>query len=156
MRYILYSLVVLAGLLFNSCSSDPATISSPDGQIQFILESVMAEAGDIQDEQVQYRIFYGGKEVIGNSQVGLEFRNSPDLARGLEILNTETRQVDKTWERVWGRSKIVRDQYNELTVHLADESKGVKLDLIIRAYDDGIAFLLRSAEAAPRAECRSL
>ncbi len=57
----------------------------------------------------------------------------------MKVAGTEARFVNEGWERVWGKNKKVINSYNELTVQLVNETDDLKLDLVIRAYDDGVA-----------------
>ena len=52
----------------------------------------------------------------------------------------KTRNVDQSWQRIWGKSKTVRNHYNEVNLNLQEsENLKRKLNLIFRAYNDGIA-----------------
>jgi alpha-glucosidase len=53
---------------------------------------------------------------------------------------------------VWGKSSAIRNHYNELTLSFRNQSApNSKLELILRAYDDGIAFRYNlPAQSGPR------
>jgi hypothetical protein len=49
--------------------------------------------------------------------------------------------VDTTWSPVWGAASKIREHYNEMVVHLEEETPaGRRLDLVFRAFDDGLGF----------------
>ena len=55
----------------------------------------------------------------------------------MEASNT----VDRTWEQPWGEQKLIRNNYNEAIVSFESTSETNKqIDIIVRAYNDGIAF----------------
>jgi alpha-glucosidase len=158
-----YPVIFLVILFFvSSCSTEPFSVQSPDGKIRVVLKAAPGEESGQKPEveageepglpaggqreaegedggQVYYKVRCKGQEIIGPSLLGLEFRDMPDLATDLRILGKRKRQVDETWERVWGRNKSVRNHYNELTTVLKDVSDGRILEIVIRAYNDGIA-----------------
>ncbi len=140
-----FCLLVLISVML-SCSSEQLTISSPDGAVQvtvttgYIGEGGTTEAGSI-EPGLAYSVSFRGEIVLDESPVRLYFRDGDPLGTGLVVLETETRMVDEEWERVWGKSKKVRNHFNELVIRMKEESgKELLLNLIIRAYDDGIAF----------------
>ncbi len=139
MRSFIFSILSLTMLLGTGCSSGLFTIESPDKEI---LVTVMTDGGGNSGEGrggLQYSVAYRGQEILGPSDLGLEFRGLPPVGPNMKVTGTDIKYVDESWERVWGRSKNVIDRYDELTVHLADVKNDLKLDLVVRAYDDGIA-----------------
>ena len=127
-------LVLLAG-----CSGNLLRVESPDGNIIVTLSN---------DGILSYSVTYQGQEIIAPSKLGLEFRDHGPMNEGLKVLGTEKSNHDSQWERVWGRDKIVRDHYQELVVHLADAAEAQFMDVIIRAYDDGVGIRYHLPEQA--------
>ena len=139
MKNFVLSILSLFALLMSSCSSETLTINSPDGEIFVsITTSTGEETGDAAGT-LGYSVVYKGHEIIGKSELGLEFRDLPAVGPGMEVLGTETRQVYESWERVWGKNKKVIDNYHELVVQLANKADMIRLDLVLRVYDDGVA-----------------
>jgi alpha-glucosidase len=92
------------------------------------------------DGRATYTIARRGTPVIAPSHLGFILGNAPKLDRGFsEAAPAQTRTQDDTWEQPWGERRYVRDHYNELRVHLKD-FKGRKLDVVFRAFDDGVGF----------------
>ena len=88
-----------------------------------------------------YSVTHRGDTVIQPSTLGFEFQGQPALSAGLEVLDTETNSADETWEMPWGEQREVRNHYRELRVHLQEiAAPKRRLDVIFRAYDDGVAF----------------
>ena len=88
-----------------------------------------------------YSVTHRGDTVIQPSTLGFEFQGQPALSAGLEVVNTETNSADEIWEMPWGEQREVRNHYHELRVHLQETAAPKRrLDVIFRAYDDGVAF----------------
>ncbi len=113
--------------------TDTHVIASPDGRnrITFSLANGMPE----------YAVTRGGESVISPSPLGFVFKNRPPLTGPFRVVETRRRAIDETWRPVWGQHAEIRDHGTELTVQL--EETGTtrrRLDLVFRAYDDGVAF----------------
>ena len=88
-----------------------------------------------------YTVTHRGDTVIQPSTLGFEFQGQPALSAGLEVIDTENHSADETWEMPWGEQREVRNHYNELRVHLQESAApNRRLNVIFRAYDDGVAF----------------
>ncbi len=124
--------LVLGVIFFSSCVSKEHILTSPSGNLA--IEVKVTEGG------ICYDIAFNGVTIIDDSPLGLEFNNM-DTILGLGIYETTVKEIDESWERVWGKSKTVRNHCNEMVVSL-QENKGQmrKLNLVLRAYDDGVAF----------------
>lgn len=94
-----------------------------------------------QSGQPQYSLYSDGKMVIEPSLLGFEFEDMPEMTEGFEVVNIEENSTDTSWEQPWGEFKKIRDNHNELIVHLK-ESKGEErvVDIIFRVFDDGLGF----------------
>jgi alpha-glucosidase len=139
MNNTLISILSVSVLLVGSCTAGPLTVDSPSAEISVTITTGGQEDTDTGSGTLAYTVDYKGQEIIGRSELGLEFRGLPPLGPGMKVAGTENKQVNESWERVWGRDKKVMDHCNELTVHLAGEKNKVKMDLVVRAYDDGVA-----------------
>ncbi len=91
--------------------------------------------------QPQYTLTSGGKTVIAPSLMGFEFDGLAKMTDGFRVASTEKKSVNTTWEQPWGESRKVKDNHNELTIHL-EETGGAKrkMDIIFRVFDDGLGF----------------
>lgn len=91
--------------------------------------------------QPQYRFSSNGKPVIEPSLMGFEFQELKKMTDGFKVINTEQHTVNETWEQPWGEYKKVKDNHNELIVHLKEEKGDQRLvDIIFRVFDDGLGF----------------
>jgi len=127
--------MALASMLIFACSTKKTyKISSPEKISELTFE--LTATG-----QPQYSFSSNGKSVIEPSLLGFEFQGLPKMTEGFEVVSTEEKSADETWEQPWGEFKKVRDHHNELIVHLK-ESKGEErlVDIIFRVFDDGVGF----------------
>ena len=87
-----------------------------------------------------YSITVDGKPVLLRSRLGLELADNVKLGETPVVLGEERKSADNHWENLYGKNRDVRDHYNELNLALkgGDHTFGV----VMRAYDDGVAFRL--------------
>lgn len=107
-------------------------IKSPDGKITVNVE--------VKDGVPEYSMTFDGKTVIKPSRLGLELVNDKDLMSGFEIAGIKTTSFDETWQPVWGETKDIRNNYNQLVVELRQPSTERLMNLCFRVYDDGMGF----------------
>jgi len=102
---------------------------------------------DLRDGQPYYHVVTDGDTVVAPSPLGVELDDGPPLRDGFEILETTRRTVDTTWTPVWGTQDSVRNHFVERTIRLQEaDAPERRLDLVLRAYDDGVAFRYRWPE----------
>lgn len=91
-----------------------------------------------------YSVAYKGRTVVTPSSLGLDIRGGGPLYRGMEVEAVGRRARDSAYALAVGKASRARDRYRELTVSLR-ESGGPRrrLQIIFRAYDDGVAFRYR-------------
>ncbi|EZP56770.1 MULTISPECIES: glycoside hydrolase family 97 protein [Sphingomonas] len=109
------------------------TVASPDGRLVVTL-------GTNADDQPTYALAVAGRPVITPSPLGLEFEQYAKLANGLRTTGVAASQGEDRYTLRAGKVAAVAERYNQIIVHLA-EPGGThrRLDLILRAYDGGIA-----------------
>lgn len=147
-------------LLSVSCSQNAGTqaqeplftMASPDGNLT--MGFYMTPEGT-----PQYSLDFHGRPVVLPSSLGYELRGNlkaqkvvvaPDKVTkedrdpsymfntGFEVLSVDNESVDETWTPVWGEESSIRNNYNEMTVELAQGDK--RLVLRFRLFDDGLGF----------------
>lgn len=134
-------LLALSVLPASALAAEPASITSPDGKVR-IYAALDAQGA------LAYGIDFAGSPVIAPSPVGLRLATDrPDLPyagrlmAGLQILSVDRHDGVDSYAPVHGKVSSVQDRYAEAVIH-AQESGGARrrLDLILRAYDQGAAF----------------
>lgn len=94
--------------------------------------------------RLSYRVEHRGRTLVGSSTLGLELHRGGVLGRDVEIAGTRVREADSTWRPVWGADARVRDHHRELVVVTRERSAPHRrLDVVVRAYDDGVAVRYR-------------
>lgn len=132
MKYNTLSAVALAiaGTTAVPASLGAAEISSPSGTV-----TVRAE---VVDGVPTYSMTYKGKDVVKPSTLGLQLADGPDMTSGFALDSVSTSTFDETWHPVWGENSSIRNNYNELVLHLDQPEHYRKMDIRFRVYDDGM------------------
>jgi alpha-glucosidase len=102
-----------------------------------------------------YSVRFRGREVVSPSSLGLQFERYQTLSSGMKIGSSARRSGDDRYTLPAAKASTVRDPYNELVVRLA-ETSGAKrrLEIVFRAYDDGVAFRYRVPQQPGLSELR--
>jgi len=115
-------------------------IKSPDKKISFALQNKMST-----EDGLFYSIQYGNQSVVEWSKLGISC-NGDNWNKQLMINPGAVQLHDTTWTPVYGERKRIRDQYNESVITITLENrKFPALQLIVRAYNSGIAFRYKFA-----------
>ena len=133
-------ILVLASLSTPAAADTVASLTSPGG--------TLTVAVTLNDEgRPGYAISRRGVPVIAESRLGFLLTDAPKLERNFRLAGTDTRSVDETWEQPWGERRYVRNRYNELRVKFAEKTSLARcMEVVFRAYDDGIGFRYVFAE----------
>lgn len=126
-------------------SVSPPTVASSDGR------AVVALGTTVQD-QPSYTVSVDGRLVIAPSALGCEFERYAKLADGLRIERVESSQGEDRCTLPAGKVWQVAQGYGQIVVHSVEKADGFekaggikktgarrRLDLMVRAYDSGIA-----------------
>ncbi|MBM0142972.1 glycoside hydrolase family 97 protein [Segatella copri] len=139
-------------------------LQSPGGKYNFVFEQ--------KDGRLTYRLDYAAKQVIEEGELGVNIDNhlvesamgipvdnSNVWTNGMEVTSVDRCSEDNTWKPVYGEYAQMRDHYNEMTIHLLkggkhegsgtayDKRQQYLLDIIVRAYDEGVAIRYHFPEA---------
>lgn len=130
-----HAFLSLAGLLvffpLLACGAEHR-LSSPDGRIEVVVSDAQG---------MRYRVEVDGTTIVTNSSLGLIFRNSVTLGPSAVIAKAETNSHKGQWENPFGPRRIVPDSWRQLHLTLEERGEPQRIfRLIVRAYDDGIAF----------------
>lgn len=137
-------------------------LSSPDGKYTICVDGMT------------YSVTYNNKVIIEKSQLGVDidnrlFESALAVPRGvhenwckdLQLKGEERLSVDTTWTPLYGENARIRDHYNQLVLHYEkgsngqgtvtegyDKRKYYAMDIVVRAYNEGIAFRYHFPETA--------
>ncbi|WP_069659147.1 glycoside hydrolase family 97 protein [Arcticibacter eurypsychrophilus] len=94
-----------------------------------------------QEGRACYAVSFSGKAVVEKSLLGIDLLNDPAFDQQLEIIKTETTQVNELWHPVWGEVSSIRNKYEQLVVQLRQKNSPNRLmNIIFRVFEDGLAF----------------
>jgi alpha-glucosidase len=130
-KNIVLIFVLILGI---SCDkNDSIIISSPSEINNFVLK--------INEGKILYSVYQGNKKVISQSQLGIKFKNGVSLTNNFKLLSATDKVFDETWEQPWGENKFIRNNYTESIVSFqSNDNFNYETDIIVRVYDDGVAF----------------
>ena len=87
-----------------------------------------------------YSVSYNKKAVILESQLGLKLKGTADLASSFSVDSTRNVTFNESWKPVLGEQSSINNHYNELTVSLIQANTNRKVNIIFKAFDEGVAF----------------
>jgi hypothetical protein len=90
--------------------------------------------------QPSYRVNYNGKLVVLESTLGIKLKEKPALDANFEIISSKVTAFNESWKPVLGEKSNILNQYNELTISLKQKETNVKMNIIFKVYDEGVAF----------------
>lgn len=125
---LVFLCLALVGLNFSCQSKQNPVVQSPD---QAIVAEVSLQNG------LHYSVLFKQDTLLSKSGVHLRLKDGTVLEQFKLIASNQT-AVNEQWERVWGKRKLVQDHYNELKLQLEELNSGIKVDLYVRAYNDGL------------------
>ena len=115
-------------------SENEVILSSPDSAntIEFVITPQNKPA---------YIIKHKNRVLVDTSELGIDFKNQELYKKGFKIIDSERLEIDEKWEMPWGEKKDVTNRCNELSIQLEEiENPQNQLTIILRAYNDGVAF----------------
>lgn len=118
-------LPVLAGQI----RAQGGKLLSPDGNLSFEIREIKPQS------ELEYEIKYRNQPVILSSRMGIS-----GWERDIEIESILDTVVDNVWKPVYGERATVRDNYCQKTFISKARERGARLQIIVRAYNNGIAW----------------
>jgi alpha-glucosidase len=111
-------------------------LKSPDQKLEIIIDHEKTGTTG----SLTYRVNYGNKPIIEKSKLGIT-SGIADWSKDVNATQLSTASVDSTWKPVYGERSEYRDYYNESVISLKNiKNEKRELRLIVRAYNEGIAF----------------
>ena len=155
---------IVCAMVILALTNQAQTLQSPDGKYQFNFTQ--------KDGRLTYSLNYASKQVVEEGELGVNIDNhlvesamgipvdkSGVWTKGMEVTSVENRSEDNSWKPVYGECDQIRDHYNEMTIHLIkgdkhdnsgnsyDKRQLYLFDIIVRAYDEGVAIRYHFPEA---------
>src|ERR1700676_5602827 len=91
-------------MIIQACAQSPAITSAGMGKIQASFR--------LQENGIpQYSVYFDQRPVITWSGLGFILDSDSSFYRDFELIGTEKRSADETWQPVWGEVKNIRNHY---------------------------------------------
>ncbi|WP_158973901.1 glycoside hydrolase family 97 N-terminal domain-containing protein [Cellulophaga sp. L1A9] len=129
MKKIVFTIGIIT-TLFACTKPKQLEITSPNGFVKIELDNT--------EGKLKYNLYDYNKGVILNSEISL-LQNLK-----VDVLESNTKQINETWNPVWGQFSEIQNHYSELEVLLNYE--GTLVTLLVRTYNNGVAFRFKSDE----------
>ncbi len=135
---IILIVLILSPFIFAAESEkiQSATVQSPNENITVTVRLSPAT------QSLEYKVDYAGSEVISYSPLGiiLDDQKFADNLNLVEIVDCPV--IDETYTMPHGKRRICRNYYTESKIELQNDN-GAELEVIFRAYNDGVALRYR-------------
>ena len=110
-------------------------VSSPNGKVKVVVNT---------DEAVKWSVSYGGKPVLMPSQIDIQLRQGKKVLGLGQIGKVAVRQIKSSFDSPFYKKATVKDEYGQMLMYTNQ-----KFTIEVRAYDDGAAYRLISANSKP-------
>jgi len=140
--YIRHATIVAAfvalTLTQSACAQTGWTLTSPDGKV-----AIRVALGD--RSRLQYDVACDKQTVLSQSPLGIS-RRDQNFVDGLKFVEAGgIKIIDETYTMMSGKRKTCRNFANEQTL-VFQNAGGARVELIVRAYNDGVTFRYRFPE----------
>lgn len=133
---LIHSVIVWALVTCPPIAARPVTVQSPDEKVLLSLSTG--------PDGPAFTLTIDGQTLLSDSPLGLLPTGSDPIGPGLQITASKVADIDQTWMPVCGTTSRVKDRHRLLQVDLAEpRADGRAMTILVRAYDDGIAFRYR-------------
>lgn len=131
-NYLSLILILFVGPIHGSSGQKIVRVSSPDQKIQFELNLLR--------QSPEYSIKFNDQVLIEHSPLSLEFEDGL-FGKNIKINKPSTLFLQDTYQLLVGKSKNVVSYCNQTLIPLEEkEAPYRKINLVVRAYNDGVAF----------------
>ena len=120
-------------------------LKSPDNKIKCTVENTA---------NLSYSVTFDGRVIISPSSLGFEFRDELPMNGEFIITGQSVNHFSETWKPVVkSKHAQIENNYNELQLILSERTGAMRcMDLIVRAYNDGVAFRYKLSSVPEKSE----
>lgn len=130
--------VLLAACALLAAAQAPVTIQSPGKEIEV---SIAAPQSGPHAGWLTYAVNFRGKPALAPSRLGLKLQDKPALGEKVASLESSPASGIDSYELLHGKASRVRHEWRGAIARA--DSAGGRLEVEVRAYDDGVAFRYR-------------
>ena len=132
MRFISFFLIFCSVLIsFNSIAQKTIQLTSPNGEICYSFTLTNGSA--------VYNVAFKGKTLINKSTLGIVFSDAT-FDNNITALKPVYKDSTEDYTLLVGKTSHVRDSFKEVTIPLLQTSVKRRINLVVRAFNDGLAF----------------
>jgi len=133
-RTCLFTALAIAAVVPACLAQNQWQLASPESRTVLKVQ--------LDGSRLTYEVTYDGRTAVEPSPLGLS-RKDQSFVKGLRFVKvTPAQTVDETYVMVHGKRRLCRDYAKEMTLTFRNAEK-TKIELVLRAYDDGAAFCYR-------------
>ncbi len=131
-RFIYLGVFIYSLLSSIGYAQSNINLLSPNGNLQFKFQ--------LRKGVPSYEVSFKKQQLIGSSTIGFEFDNG-FFGKNLKINKPKYVTGNETYELIVGKTQKVYSHYREVTIPLQEKEKPSRIvNLVVRAFNDGIAF----------------
>src|SRR4030042_5675857 len=102
----------LTGVIISCASEKNYQVNSPDVRIELLI-----------NPGILFSVTYNNVLILQDCPFSLTFKGMPGIGRNFRVSGSNQKIIDESWERVWGKSKQVRNHCNELTLEFYEKGE---------------------------------
>jgi len=131
MRLHFANLLCCLGIIVSAAAQKNIRLNSPDGNIVFSFKVVSGKP--------MYSIAYQKKPLVDYSNISLQFDDGA-FGNNTKAGKPVYRAASEDYELITGKAKSVHHPYKELLLPLVENDSKHPVNLVVRAFNDGLAF----------------
>jgi alpha-glucosidase len=116
-------------------------LSSPNGNVSLTFAVKQNPIPYPKGARPCYTVSFKAATVVKDSPLGLAFESDEPLERNFELSRVAFSRINENYSMPYGVRKIFPDRYSQAVVSVTETTgRQIKMDLVFRAYDEGVAF----------------
>jgi hypothetical protein len=144
-KCILMFMFLSAMSVFAQTKAIKQIVKSPDGKITVTVESKVGATDNGSASRLFYSVTCNGKQAIGQSALGI-VRDDESFGENLKLVSASPiKLIDENYSLKAGKRLEIRNLANEQVFTFRNKNKTL-IEIIFRAYNDGVAFRYRFPE----------
>jgi alpha-glucosidase len=120
---------------------DEIHLSSPNGKVSLTFAVKANPTPYPKGTRPYYAVSLKGRTVVKDSPLGLAFGGGEPLERYFELVQVAYSRISENYSMPYGVRTTIPNRYRQAVVSVRETTgRQMKMDLVFRAYDEGVAF----------------